>query len=871
MSENTTYYAIYEDAKPILEFISVDGQETEYLVGDPFAEKGIVTLHFSDGTTQEVPLEESMLGGFDTSTEGTVPVTVTHEGKTTGYDITVKKPSPTIIGITVNNPETEYEVGDDFKPGGTVTIEYDDGTTKDLPLTEDMLSGFNTSQSGKVPVTVTVDGVSVDYTIDVAQKAESITVSGEKTEYAVDDPFVEQGTVTVRYPDGTEEDAPLTEDMISGFDTSAPGVVTVTVTLGDLTTTFDVNVVAKVPSVESITVSGEVTDYFVGDSFVKQGTVTIHYDDGSTKEVPLAETMLKDFDTSVPGVVTVTVECAGMTTTYDINVEEDVAPVLESIDVVGAVTLYPVDSDFAERGTVKLYYSDESMRSIKLKENLVSGFDTTEVGNVPLTVSVDGVSTDYDIEVVEEADDPAEVTIDSIEVVDQVTEYPVGGEFVEQGTVIIRYSDGSEDEVSLTEDMISGFDTSAEGDVTVTVEVDGETVDYVISVKDDGAEDPEEYVVTLDANGVAGVETQTYTVEVGEWEFPAAPVVEGKVFKGYSASSSGSAGLYAEGDMIIVDGDVTFYFIYADGNDGDDNGDGNPSDKPDDGNGNPGEKPDDGSGDGNPSDKPSDGSGDGNKPDDGNGDSNSHPSYPSRPSRPGGGGSSKRPAASKPAESVVEIAEAETPKAAAPGIDNEGNKFELNAGISVTNLGDRGYIYGYPDDTFKAKASITRAEFAAILYRVFDFTDKTVTVKFKDVAENAWYANAVEVLASRGIIYGVGDGKFAPDANITVEEAILMLSRIVVLDGYSAETDNSSILASKVSKFLAQAVNSGIAEIAKNSDMKSQISREQTVTFVNSIVYESLETNKTNQFVDVSSSMPTFADIVKASIPATNK
>ena len=83
---------------------------------------------------------------------------------------------------------------------------------------------------------------------------------------------------------------------------------------------------------------------------------------------------------------------------------------------------------------------------------------------------------------------------------------------------------------------------SAAGNATVTVELEGETADYTISVTE-VEEEPEMVNVTLDANGVSGVKTQTYTIEVGEWKFPVAPNVEGKVFKGYSSSPSGASAL----------------------------------------------------------------------------------------------------------------------------------------------------------------------------------------------------------------------------------------------------------------------------------------------------------------------------------------
>ncbi len=57
------------------------------------------------------------------------------------------------------------------------------------------------------------------------------------------------GQITVTYSDGKKETIDITEDMISGFDTSAPGTYTVTITYGDKTATFEITVVEN-PNVQ---------------------------------------------------------------------------------------------------------------------------------------------------------------------------------------------------------------------------------------------------------------------------------------------------------------------------------------------------------------------------------------------------------------------------------------------------------------------------------------------------------------------------------------------------------------------------------------------------------------------------------------------
>ena len=49
-----------------------------------------------------------------------------------------------------------------------------------------------------------------------------------------------------------------------------------------------------------------------------------------------------------------------------------------------------------------------------------------------------------------------------------------------------------------------------------------------------------------------------------------------------------------------------------------------------------------------------------------------------------------------------------------------------------------------------------------------------MTAHFTDVPSNAWYAKAVNTLASMGIISGVGDDKFLPNRPITRAELSLI-------------------------------------------------------------------------------------------------
>ncbi|WP_336776192.1 S-layer homology domain-containing protein [Paenibacillus sp. MMO-58] len=90
-----------------------------------------------------------------------------------------------------------------------------------------------------------------------------------------------------------------------------------------------------------------------------------------------------------------------------------------------------------------------------------------------------------------------------------------------------------------------------------------------------------------------------------------------------------------------------------------------------------------------------------------------------------------------------------------------------------------GFITGYQDDTFRPNASITRAEFSAMIVRVFPFIAQGGTKTFTDVKESYWAGQDIKALAASGIITGYSDGTFRPDEGITRAEIIDILSRIV--------------------------------------------------------------------------------------------
>ena len=80
------------------------------------------------------------------------------------------------------------------------------------------------------------------------------------------------------------------------------------------------------------------------------------------------------------------------------------------------------------------------------------------------------------------------------------------------------------------------------------------------------------------------------------------------------------------------------------------------------------------------------------------------------------------------------------------------------------------FLSGYPDGSFLADKNMTRAEVAQMFYALLLDKNVTITKTFSDVEDDAWYAKAVNTMASLGMLEGYPDGTFHPDAPITRAE-----------------------------------------------------------------------------------------------------
>ena len=151
---------------------------------------------------------------------------------------------------------------------------------------------------------------------------------------------------------------------------------------------------------------------------------------------------------------------------------------------------------------------------------------------------------------------------------------------------------------------------------------------------------------------------------------------------------------------------------------------------------------------------------------------------------------------------------------------------------SVRYAYDNGLFSGVSHESFGPGDSMDRSMLATVLYSL-DGKPAAGKSGFADVADGAWYADAVAWAAEHGIVSGVSGGAFAPGGTITREQLAVMLYRYAQYKGYDvSKTADLSGYADqdKLSDWAARAVQWACGSGLMNGRSAAQLAPEGTLT-----------------------------------------
>ena len=90
---------------------------------------------------------------------------------------------------------------------------------------------------------------------------------------------------------------------------------------------------------------------------------------------------------------------------------------------------------------------------------------------------------------------------------------------------------------------------------------------------------------------------------------------------------------------------------------------------------------------------------------------------------------------------------------------------------------EQGITVGTSDTTFSPADTVTRAQTVTFLWRYAGCPEASVHSAFADVAENAYYAAAVDWAAETGVTVGTSDTLFSPDDPCTRAQIVTFMFR----------------------------------------------------------------------------------------------
>ncbi|PWW31249.1 S-layer family protein [Cytobacillus oceanisediminis] len=157
-----------------------------------------------------------------------------------------------------------------------------------------------------------------------------------------------------------------------------------------------------------------------------------------------------------------------------------------------------------------------------------------------------------------------------------------------------------------------------------------------------------------------------------------------------------------------------------------------------------------------------------------------------------------------------------------------------------------GIVGGYPDDTFKPNANISRQEMAAMIMRAINtraIFSETVSLNFKDNDKiNPIFKDSIQRLLYLGVMSGNSDGTFGPLTNTTRGQTSAVLNRMLKV------INPPQNLEFKVASIGTDGTPIILREFETFANAKSSVQDNQVVLQGNTIVYMKTGVAAANKF-----------------------
>ena len=460
-----------------------------------------ITMASKPNAPTTISVSPSMISGYNKTQVGAQTITITYtdsENKVhkQTFGVTVNDAIKTIT-LENNNFKTNYKYGENLNLSGlSLKVTKESGATTTVPVTSGMISGYNPNKLGNQTLTINYEGKQFTTVVNVVDYVKDITLTPPtKNEYKIGETLsLVGGSITEKMASGANGSIiALTNNMISGFDSTTPGTKNLTVKYvkdgKTYTKTFQVAVINTINHIEVIAPTK--TNYKYGENLnLAGGTVKIHMEDGTIKTVPLTDKMVTGYDKTKPGQqmlkVTYTSEDNKKYEGYfKVTVGEDyikdtkfVAPTKKEYRIGDTI-------DLAGGSITEIYASGKLGNKYELTNSMISGFNSTTPGTKQITVTFNNKKYNYSITVKDKT-----LGI-SIKTLPNKLEYKKGENIDLTGATLNVVKESGTTTIKITANMVSGYDKNKTGMQVITVTYEGFTAQFSVLVKEEAQTNPE--------------------------------------------------------------------------------------------------------------------------------------------------------------------------------------------------------------------------------------------------------------------------------------------------------------------------------------------------------------------------------------------
>ncbi len=314
----------------------------------------------------------------------------------------------------------------------------------------------------------------------------------EKLEYIqnYDELNLQGGKVQLTYNNGTEEIISMDNSKITvkGFNNKDLGENKITLSIGQLSASFNINIIPK--SIVTIEISSKPTQLQYIQNYdelnLDGGKILVKYNNETSQEVDMSNSQIEisGFNNSVLGSQIITVRYGGKVTEFNVEI---IGKSVQSIEVLKEPTQLQYIQNYEELnldgGKISVKYNDETLQEVDMSNSQieVSGFNNLVLGTQTIIVHYGEKTTKFNVEIIKKS-------ILSIEILEKPTQLQYIQNYdnlnLDGGKILVKYNDETSQEVDMSNSQIevTGFDNTVLGIQNVTISYAGKITQFDIEV-----------------------------------------------------------------------------------------------------------------------------------------------------------------------------------------------------------------------------------------------------------------------------------------------------------------------------------------------------------------------------------------------------